>query len=262
MDQPRRLLLAAAVALLASACATQRIPVKPDFWQDRQARVGVALTTRPEVAAHKVGAQGLLDMAINAGMAADLKAHLLTVDVSAFDRVRDRFVEELRKRGMIAVALPGYLDPAKYPERPADAPKVENAYERDLSTLRAEQKLDAVVLLQVRRFGTIRSYYGFVPLNAPSGFFEAMGQMVDLRTGGLTWQTVMPEQASSVPSDGDWDQPPSYPNLSAALRAAVAKGDDFLWREFFFPEGVPATPATPAAQAPVAAAQAAPPAQP
>ncbi len=248
MIQRRRIALAAlGAALFASACAPARLTVKPEFWQDRQARIGVALMPHPEAGAHKVGAQGLLDMAINAGMAAELKSHLQKVDVNEFDRIRDRFVQELGKRGMNAVAMPGYLDPATYPARAEDAPQIENAFDRDLAALRTGQKLDAVVLLQVRRYGTIRSYYGFIPLSAPQGFFEVKGQMVDLRTGALLWQTVIPENQAAVPAAGDWDQPPEYPNITAALRAAMANGGEFLWKEFFNAEPAPASTPAPAA---------------
>jgi hypothetical protein len=247
MTQRRRITLAAlGAALFSSACAPARLTVKPEFWQDRQARIGVALTPHPEAGAHKVGAQGLLDMAINAGMAAELKTYLQKVDVSEFDRIRERFVQELGKRGMNAVALPGYLDPSAYPARGEDAPQVENAYDRDLAAIRTQQKLDAVILLQARRYGTIRSYYGFIPLGAPQGFFEVTGHMVDLRTGALLWQTVIPESQASVPASGEWDQPPAYPNLTAALRAAMGNGGEFLLKEFFNADPTP-TPAPAAA---------------
>src|SRR5512133_3110232 len=248
MTQRRRIAFAAlGAALITSACAPSRLTVKPEFWQDRQARIGVVLTRHPDAGAHKVGAQGLLDMAINAGMAADLKSHLQKVDVGEFDGIRERFAQELGSRGMNAVALPGYLDPSTYPERGEDAPQIENAYDRNLAALRAEQKLDAVVLLQVRRYGTIRSYYGFIPLGAPQGFFEVKGQMVDLKTGALLWQTQIPENQATVPASGEWDQPPDYPNLTAALRAAMANGSEFLRKEFFNAEPTPASTPAPAA---------------
>lgn len=249
MIQHRRVAFAVlGAALLTSACAPSRLTVKPEFWQERQARIGVALARHPDAGAHKVGAQGLLDMAINAGMAADLKSHLQKVDVGEFDRIRERFVQELGKRGMNGVALPGYLDPSAYPERGEDAPQIENAYDRDLAALRAEQQLDAVVLLQVRRFGTIRSYYGFIPLGAPQGFFEVKGQMIDLKTGAILWQTQMPEKQATVPASGEWDQPPDYPNLTAALRAAMANGSEFLQKEFFNVEPTPASTPAPATE--------------
>jgi hypothetical protein len=239
----RSALVALGAALLTSACAPARLTVKPEFWNDHQAKIGVALTPHPTGAAHKVGAQGLLDMAINSAVAGSLQEHLSKVDLAEFDRVRDRFVEELGKRGMSVVAIPGYVDPASFPKRGDDAPAIENAYGRDLAALRAKHHVDVVVLLQVSRFGTIRSYYGFIPLGAPSGFFEVKGQMVDLKTGQLLWQTQLDEKAASVPAEGDWDQPPDYPNLTAALRAAVANGNAFLVKEFF----TTPPPATPAA---------------
>jgi formylglycine-generating enzyme required for sulfatase activity len=243
-------LYALGAAVLATGCAPTRIGLRSDFWQERQIRVGVALAARPVAGTHKVGSQGLLDMAINAGMAADLNAHLQTLDVSDFEKIRDRFATELSNRGMNVVVLTGAVDPDKYPPRAEEAPKIENAYVRDLTALRTEQKLDAILLLQVRRYGTIRSYYGFIPLGAPSGFFEAKGQLIDLRTGAMLWQAQMTEQQATVPAMGEWDQPPAYPNLTAAIRVAISNGSQFLWNAFFTPEGAPSVP-SPVQAAPV-----------
>jgi hypothetical protein len=236
----RPVLVALGAAMLASACAPSRLSVKPEFWQDVQPRIGVALTPHPKASAHKVGAQGLLDLAINSAMASGLSEHLARVDIGEFDRIRDRFVEELGNRGMTAVALPGVVDPAAHPMRGEDEPSLENAFDRNLGALRAQHEIDLLVLLQVRRFGTIRSYYGFIPLGAPAGFFEVKGQMVDLKTGQLLWQSQIAEKSATVATAGDWDQPPDYPNLTAALRAAMANGNEFLINEFFTAAPAPA----------------------
>lgn len=242
-------------ALLTAACAPARLSVGPEFWQDRHARVGVALTPRPEAAAHRAGAQALLDEALDAGLASDLRAHLQRVDVSSFESIRDRFVEELGRRGMNVVAVPGHVDPARFPARAADAIRRGRVYERDLGALRREERLDAIVLLQVRRYGTIRSYDGFIPVDGPSGFFEVKGQLVDLRTGALVWEAQTPEAQASVAPRGDWDQPPRFVNLTAALRMAIWNGNEFLLREFFGPDATPSSPGRPhLARAPAPAA--------
>lgn len=235
MNLSRLAPLAIAAGALLSACAPARLAVKPEFWQGRNTRVGVAVAPVPVGAAHKVGAQGLLDMAINAAAASGLEGHLRKFSVAAFDPVCAEFTGELTKRGMVAKRLPGFLDPATFPEFKSES--VEHPFKRDLTALAQREGIDVLVLLSVRRFGTIRPYYGFIPLGAPSGFFEVQGQMVDLKTNRLLWQTQIPEAEASVVTAGPWDQPPAYPNVDAALRQAIENGKAFLMREYF---GAPA----------------------
>lgn len=228
---PRLVPAALLASLFAMGCAPQRVAVKPDFWQQRSTRVGVAVAPHPQGGAHKVGAQGLLDMAINSAAASDLQKHLQKFDLGPFDRLREDFAAELTKRGMATSVLPEYLDPATFPKL-ADENK-DGKFEYDLRSLAQAKSLDAIVILTVRRYGTIRPYYGFIPLGSPKGFFEVTGQMVDLRTNALLWQTTIPEAEASVASAEPWDQPPDFPNLTAALGAAANGSATYLKREFF-----------------------------
>ncbi len=107
------------------------------------------------------------------------------------------------------------------------------AYERDVRALAQREDLDVLLLVSVRRFGTIRPYYGFIPLGAPKGFFEVVGQMVDLKTNQLLWQTVIKEADAQVAVAEPWDQPPEFPNVDAAILQAIENGKAFLLKEFF-----------------------------
>jgi len=141
--------------------------------------------------------------------------------------------------------LPGFLDPEKFPEWKDEV--AEHPFDRDIRALAQSQGIDVLLLISVRRFGTIRPYYGFIPLGAPKGFFEVKGQMVDLKTNALIWQTVMPETEASVEAADPWDQEPTYPNLDAAIVKAMENGKAFLLRELFNPGA--AAPATATADA-------------
>jgi hypothetical protein len=226
-----RLATAAIAAALLSACAPARYAVKPEFWQAKQASIGVALAPHPTGGAHKVGAQGLLDLAINHAMAAELQTHLSKFDLSGFEDVRDGFVQELAKRGMTVKALPGSVNPEEFPKWGGEPAM--DGFIQDLGALRQKHGIDVLVLLSVRRFGTIRSYFGFIPTSEPKALFEVQGQMIDLKTNRLIWQTVIQEDEAAVPSPVPWDQPPDYPNLTGALRKAIENGKSFLLREFF-----------------------------
>jgi hypothetical protein len=221
----------AVAAALLSGCGPARLAVKPDFWQGLSTRVGVAIAPPPVPGTHKVGAQGLLDMAINSANASGLDGYLQRFQLKSFEPVCAAFVGGLKERGMEAKRLPGFLDPAQFPEWKGEG--VEHPFDRNLSALAQKEGIDVLVLLSVRRFGTIRPYYGFIPLGAPKGFFEVKGQMVDVRTNRLLWQTVVNEAAASVETAYPWDQDPNYPNVEAAILKAIENGKAFLTKEFF-----------------------------
>lgn len=220
------------LALSLSACAP-RIAVSPSLWSQQGVRVGVATVVHPEAAAHKVGAQGLLDLAINAAIASELKAHLETVRLDEFDAIRDRFAGELQSRGLQAKLIPSRIDLTPYEQFVTPAGATAEFFEKNLKTLAEKESIDLLVLLSVTRFGTIRSYYGFVPLGPPQGLCQASGRLIDLRTNQLMWRTFASEKDSMVPAEGTWDQPPDYRNLTDAIKKAITNAQSFLFNDFF-----------------------------
>jgi len=79
-----RLAGAIGLLLLLSACATvnQTVPLKNEFWSQTDRTVTVALAKLPDTQAHKAGAQGLLDIAINEAMADELTKALKTITLN------------------------------------------------------------------------------------------------------------------------------------------------------------------------------------
>jgi hypothetical protein len=230
--------LLGALAVLA-ACAPRRILPNTALLTRPDAKVGIVFTKQPEPAAFKDGIQGILDVAINQLMDVRLRRRLNQVDLIGFTSLGDRFASELRNRRIAARILEQTLDLDAYPK---SGSKDADAFERDLGELKAREGLDFLIILGVAGWGTIRDYYGVIPLNDPKGYVNVMGRLVDLNSGRLLWQTKHPVGLSRVEVEGDWDQPPDYPNLLVAVDKAIAKGKNFLVREFFFNWPAPAAP--------------------
>lgn len=238
--------LALAAGLAASACATaQPIPVDAGFWQQKGMRVGVVVSPVPKASAYKAGAQGLLDIAINSAMASDLQKMLEARQSAAIARAGDQFEGRLQSLGFVTLRIAQPIDFTKLPER-KDPP--ENVFGRDIGPLAEAHGVDAILLLDVMRWGTVRNYYGFVPLGPPQGMYEVAGLLIG-RDGRIRWRA---NNLSQPPVDvqGEWDQGPNFPNLGQALSAAEQRAAAFLEKDFFGTVAPTATPAAIAATPP------------
>jgi len=103
------------------------------------------------------------------------------------------------------------------------------AFQPIFSALGAAAQAQYLLLVQVQSIGTIRGYMGVVPSTSPSGYFVAVGQLIDLKTQKLLWHKGV---SIRRPGRGEWDQPPDFANLTAAVHRAVDSGIDMLVLDF------------------------------
>ena len=213
------------------------VGVKPDFWNARGNKIGVVLVNCPAGSATKVGAQGLLDVAINNAVSGSVQQFLEDFKPDDFSNVGDLFVKELKNRGMNAKKIEKCIDLKSFET------KVKNKNDRvititDLKPFFKSDDIDTLVLIQLNSFGTIRNYYGFIPLNAPSAIATVTGQMIDLTKGEYVdcdgcekmWYL---RDTVTVPVSGEWDQSPDYPNLFKAVQEAIVASKKRLLVDLF-----------------------------
>ena len=221
-------LLVVSAVLLLSACASS-VPLDSNFWSRKGERVGVAIAELPEARAHRVGGEMLLDAAINKAMASKLNARMSVIGPTMMGKVTDGFVAQLEQHGFDARRLKEEIDLEAYPKFSGEG----KVFGRDLRTLGTQQDLDLLLLVTVNRYGTLRNYFGFVPTGAPKALFDVRGQLIDLKTNQLLWQTFLSDDEATVAVEGEWSEPPDYPNLVAALEKATAKSMAKLESNFF-----------------------------
>ncbi|PTU31299.1 hypothetical protein CJD38_08085 [Stenotrophobium rhamnosiphilum] len=217
---PARTLFAAIATVgLLSGCATRTAIVASDasIWNDKMAIIGIAVAPMPKGDTYKSGAQGFLDLAINAAAASDLTTHLESFDSRAFQQVQLQLADKLKARGLTVKIVPGVVDPAQYPEMSSSS-KGKYIALRDYSALQRSDGIDRLLLLSLDQVGTSRTYFGFAPTSPPIAVAKASGQMVDLKTGKILWSTSSLRNQSVTPP---WDQPPSYPNIDSAIATAI-----------------------------------------
>jgi len=225
-NMSRRQIVLCLAAVLASACVPRRVPLDPEFLKNPSHKVGVALTEHPVLAAHRVGAQGLLDMAVNAAVDGNLESHLKTIDTSKLHGLVDEYVGRLTQRGLQARRLDTQRL-QRFKTLGHDQPSAS-----EMKALAQEENVDSVLLITTL-CGTIRPYYGFIPLKAPSAYCALTGRLIDLTSKRVEWVGVLHGEEASVPVKGEWDQAPDFPNLTAAVHKAIAQAHDYLLADFF-----------------------------
>ncbi|MFC4160497.1 hypothetical protein [Chitinimonas lacunae] len=213
----KKLALMAATAgmLLLSGCASiqQPVPVKPAFWQGKDQGVAIVVPTLPKAVAMKVGNQGLLDVAINSALANPLETHLNSLDLSEFNRVAQKINDGLAAKGFSQVTIVNGFDLSKLQEFKDQKPGTGFA-KQDFRPLAASMNSGKAVVLKVMAAGTVRAYYGFIPLGAPSAKFMVEAQIVNLKDNSLEWYQNFDR---TQPVADPWDQSPNFPNVTNAV---------------------------------------------
>jgi hypothetical protein len=221
------------LSLFLIGCSAMKIAVNQQFWENNQAdRIGIIFTKQPQPYAYKLGSQGLLDIAINNLMASTLQKHLEEIDISGFQAVKDTFKTHFEEKGFHNIIFLNDTLNEKQLKTFSEGGK--KFADKDFRNFKQKYNIDFLIVISIAKYGTAREYYGFIPLGAPSGLFEANGMMVDLNNNKYIWYREMSDNESIKKVEGDWDQAPDYPNLTKAIMGAMNSAKKFLSDNFFY----------------------------
>lgn len=245
-----KLALIGMVALSGCAVIQKPIPASPALFTDRESTVAVVMTKMPEPAARMTGAQGILDIAINRGLAKPIVERLQKQDFSTVAALPKKMAEGLESRQMKTVLIQESLDVAtmsQFTEGSGDG-----IARLDYRPLAKKYDAQRLLVLSPMWLGTTRAYHGFLPLGAPSGYVAIVGQLVDLKTNKLLWyQSIESSQFAA----GDWDEAPEYPNLMKAVSSSTDDAANRLRASLFMEGTTPTVASAAAATTTTAAAQ-------
>jgi hypothetical protein len=216
---------------LIIGCATKSISLKPSFWEQKDLKIGVAVVDFPKVGLHKKGGQGLLDMALVDAATGEFQAYLEQIDISTFEDLIGIFTTKCEEKGMSALKIDSFINLEEYEK--FSAPSSGEYSKKDLRSLSDEYDINMLILLSIEAVGTIRSYYGFIATGRPKGYCIGKGQLIDLDNNEILWLYSMNEEEGSHNIEGEWKQPPDYPNLTEAIIDAVEYAKSTLESDFF-----------------------------
>jgi hypothetical protein len=224
------MLLGCAGVLPGCAGAPKNIDLPASYWDTPHGKIGLAMVTYPEATASREGPQGLLDLALNAYFSKHATAATRSANPEPFrEEIFRRLTAGLSARGGEVVPIEGRVDLESL--RMVKHGALEFPY--DLTAIAERYGVAQIIFISVESYGTMRPYYGFLPVGDPLVFFRVGARMVNVRDHAILWRAAMEEDEGYAPILGEWDQPPDYPNLSQAMIRAVITATDFLDRRFF-----------------------------
>ncbi|CAG2154596.1 hypothetical protein LMG19282_04685 [Cupriavidus campinensis] len=230
-------LLLAVTALAGCAVVQKPIPATSALFENKEKTVAVALEKLPEPNQVMLGAQGILDYAINRANAKAIVDRLQKQDFSKVSGLPKEFVQGLESRQIKVVMIEEPIDTeslGKFTEGSGDGVAL-----RDYRPLARKYKADKLLLVSAASLGTVRSYYGFLPLTPPTAYISLTGQLVDLSTNKLEWYEKVENRNAAK---GDWDQAPEYENLMGAVDEGTRAATSQLRGAFFVDQPAPAAP--------------------
>lgn len=207
-----------------TGCVSIQKPIDMDMshWKENETKIAILVNQLPEPYTHKFGSQGLLDIAINNSMATGLTKHVSTLDLSDFYSIKNDLKEHIAEKNVQVVVLPEDFELPKL----VKFEKKENFAKLDYRVLKQQLGTDQLLIINVNQLGTIRNYYGFMPIGAPKAIFSGVGELIDLSTNQILWHK--PVNLEKVIS-GKWDEPKQYPNLTKAIFKVTEMGKKELF---------------------------------
>jgi len=228
-----KILLFAFIAMLTGCVTvTPNFAVKQQFWNDKSKTIGIVIGDMPKPSAHKGGQQGLLDIAINNSNADDLETHLNTLDVSSIRNVATKFTKYLRGKGLKVKQFKNPLNLESLPDFEAENDDTKKIYytNKDYRGLKSKYGVDKLVVINIVRVGTLRTYYGFIPTSDPNGLSHLGGYVVDLKNNQMEWKQSVINQ---IPHNStEWDSPPKFNALTKAMYTAFEQSKSMLFNHF------------------------------
>lgn len=202
------------MALLMGCAQPRNVQLSENFWQDQSQKIAVASFKAPEPQMHRVGNEGLLDLAINNAMNSNMNKALKRADMNWYNNMSTQFATRLKEQKIhTSISEQQFKNDKK---------------NREIILRQAEG--DKVLTLELRAVGARRTYYGFIPTGAPEAYCLLVGELIDPKDKKVLWRH---ESEIIHPIQGAWDQSPNYPNFTSALNVAVNEAKQELLDSFF-----------------------------
>jgi len=216
-----------AVVLLGACAPTQKVMISPNFWQESDHTVGVALVAFPQGRVANFGSgSGLVYEAKIASASAPIKYRLKYTYPANFIGVQSLFAEKLKTKGFKVIKIDHILKRDRMSWR-ADS--------KEISTVALDYRVDYLIVLQLSDFGVSCIYMGYQPHpQLPAQVqIQVIGEMIDVKSNKVMWRNKFSEGSFTRYVAAKCTEPDDCPTIIDALNGEIDKGVIYLYEDFF-----------------------------
>jgi hypothetical protein len=220
--------------IIPALCLASEESVKSGFWMDKTQRIGVGVeycSDSPGIYSESYKGRIIANYEHTANVT-ELTTYIRNLDISRFLSIKDAFVKKLNQAGYQVKAIPYLLRP-KW---------IEPASE-DYSEIVRKEGVDALLVFSVNKIGVLKEYDRNGGLDGTYAVFDVHANLKNAKKGrfiiGWTWfdkrlwSIDVPRNESHIELNGDWNQPPHFPQLTFKLNQAIDNAKKFLMTSFF-----------------------------
>ncbi len=161
-----------------------------------------------------------------------LEGYLRMEDSEILQEIQSSITRELSSEGFNAVLIEDWIDRDDLP--PFKAPG-EGYAEQDYRGVARGERLDALLVVDCRRYGAYCHYTGYYYQDFTDAAAELKGEMIDSNTNKILWRSGEIRVRNPVPFR--CNEPGDFPLIDDAVRDAAREAASSLVRDLLKPAG-------------------------
>lgn len=178
---------------------------------------------------YKEGQQGVVDFLISSAVTKQVTENIKKINV---DEIIDQhfvkpFESAFMAKSFKIVKASEKLKKEALVKHEGDQDK---CAEFNFKNLQTTYNTEYALVLEPKLFGTMRRYYGFIPLGSPKGYADFKVYLVRLEDNAVLGHY---NAESKIEVKGRWDNPPHYEELVKATKTALATALNNAYLHFF-----------------------------
>jgi hypothetical protein len=216
---------ALSAAVLFGGCApTQKMTLRPNFWQERDHPIGVALVAFPRGNVQNFGSgSGLFYEAKLSSASAPLEYSLKKTYPGNFTRIQKLFTEKLKSKGLKVIEIDDRITRDRASGR---------ADKKEYISIALKFEVDRLILLDLNRFWASCIYSGTYPQMTKANA-QVVGEMIDVKSNEVLWRNKFSEGTFDSDVVAKCTEPDDFPMIIDAIRGEIDKGVVYLYEDFF-----------------------------
>lgn len=217
IQKPLFLLL---IFMLSACASTEKLLTMPaQFNQKDDSIKSVSLVVNdiPNPNTYFDGADCLLCIGVAEAMNATLTNYVQELEYEEINSLKESLLEGLTKKNYQVKVVDKNLNPKEL-KKFSGFEKDSDFAKADYTPLMNLYETDYLIVIQIDRFGVLRKYASYIPLETPYGFIEGSVKMIELATN--RYIVNMPVKIRNK-SSKDWDDEPNYPHITGAYNSAL-----------------------------------------